>query len=287
MIHNKPNRTSYDQEYGNPRFPNNRQSLPDASQSLELENEIEHQEPQNFGLTYTLRHFLAEFFGSFVFIFLVTSSIATHRYKSPDTNYSATDWGFSLVLGLLVSMGSSGGHLNPAITISSAIYKRLEWSKVFGYVTNVLQIGDFKNSTPNGYQTLSSILSANLNSQTYKFPIDTFIIEVALTALFVFCLQAVFDSEMTPAIGFEPFATGFVYFAILKSTSSNSSNYHYGLNPIVDFGPRLINFFVGLASESKTGICTNWSCVSPTLAPIVGAVIGTSMYEYFIIPNKD
>ena len=40
-------------------------------------------------------------------------------------------WGFALMVGILVSGGVSGGHLNPAVTWAMAFLKKCKWIQVF------------------------------------------------------------------------------------------------------------------------------------------------------------
>ena len=39
-------------------------------------------------------------------------------------------WGFALMIGILVSGGVSGGHLNPAVTLAKAILTKIAWIQV-------------------------------------------------------------------------------------------------------------------------------------------------------------
>ena len=39
-------------------------------------------------------------------------------------------YGIGLIIGLYVSIGVSGGHLNPAVTLAMALRGRLSWLKV-------------------------------------------------------------------------------------------------------------------------------------------------------------
>jgi glycerol uptake facilitator-like aquaporin len=39
-------------------------------------------------------------------------------------------WGFALMIGILVSGGVSGGHLNPAVTLAMAALKKCSWIQV-------------------------------------------------------------------------------------------------------------------------------------------------------------
>ena len=45
-------------------------------------------------------------------------------------NTCAMRWGIGVMLGMLVSGGVSGGHLNPAITVAVASLGKIPWWKV-------------------------------------------------------------------------------------------------------------------------------------------------------------
>lgn len=52
--------------------------------------------------------------------------------KSNDVAY-AFGWGVGLFAGLLITIPTSGGHINPAITLMLASYRGFPWKKVPGY----------------------------------------------------------------------------------------------------------------------------------------------------------
>ena len=43
-------------------------------------------------------------------------------------------WGAGLALGVWISLGVSQGHINPAVTLSQAVFRRFPWRKVPEYM---------------------------------------------------------------------------------------------------------------------------------------------------------
>ena len=43
-------------------------------------------------------------------------------------------WGFAVTMGVLVSGGVSGGHINPAVSLAMAVWGKLPWTKVPVYM---------------------------------------------------------------------------------------------------------------------------------------------------------
>ena len=41
-------------------------------------------------------------------------------------------YGLALMVGIMVSGGVSGGHLNPAVTLAMAVLRKLRWAQVLG-----------------------------------------------------------------------------------------------------------------------------------------------------------
>lgn len=75
-----------------------------------------------------LRQFFAEFLGTFFLVFIGDGSIAQHLFKEEQTFMPiAFGYGLGLMIGILVSGGVSGGHLNPAVTFSMACMRKCKW----------------------------------------------------------------------------------------------------------------------------------------------------------------
>lgn len=112
-----------------------------------------------------LREYFAEFLGTFVLILfgngvvamkvfqsetydiqrdaagnVISHSVTPYNQFQSNASYLciAWGWGMGLTMALFVSGKISGGHLNPAVTLSSAIFGQMPWVKVPFYI--ILQI---------------------------------------------------------------------------------------------------------------------------------------------------
>ncbi|CAG0884941.1 unnamed protein product [Cyprideis torosa] len=79
------------------------------------------------------REFVAEFWGTLFLVMLGNGSVATMTLgEAPNYPqvYIPLTYGLSVALGILVSMNTSGGHINPAVTTSLAVSGKFPWKKV-------------------------------------------------------------------------------------------------------------------------------------------------------------
>uniref|UniRef100_G1NK81 Aquaporin 10 n=1 Tax=Meleagris gallopavo TaxID=9103 RepID=G1NK81_MELGA len=76
--------------------------------------------------------------------------------------------------------------------------------------------------------------------------------------------------------GLEPLAVALLVLAIEVSMGSNCGS---PMNPARDFGPRLFTLAAGWGTEVFRGSAWWWV---PVVAPLVGAVLGTGLYQLFV-----
>lgn len=79
---------------------------------------------------------ISEFIGSLILIFIGAGSVATlvlngHAYTIWDLGLI---WGFGVTMAIYITGAVSGTHINPAVTITLAVYRGFPWKKVLPYV---------------------------------------------------------------------------------------------------------------------------------------------------------
>ncbi|KAJ2761483.1 aquaporin-like protein, partial [Coemansia nantahalensis] len=252
-------------------------------------------------LRYMFRDYLAEFWGTFILIFFGDGVVATtvfNKSNAPSAYLSITfGWAFGLTMALYVSMGVSGGHLNPAVTFANAVFGKFSWRKVPGYMLSQLlgafvaaatlygifkdqfDVYDGGNRQLMGEQGTGGIWSTYAKPGNGKF--FSCWSEIVNTAVLLFVIYGIGDARMSPAKHHLPIAIGLLVFAIGNCTGWVTG---YAINPARDFGPRIFSTILYGSEPFTYGGHYFWV---PLTMPFVGAVIGIFLYQFFIIPDDE
>ncbi|WP_433323540.1 MIP/aquaporin family protein [Spirillospora sp. CA-294931] len=239
----------------------------------------------------------AEFAGTMILILFgvgVVAQVAAGGIGDHDS--IAWAWGIGVTLGVYVSARISGGHLNPAVTIALAVFKRLSWSKVGPYIlaqttgafvaalivrwnyTEVLAKADPGHTiktqgvftTLPGNGTLPVSMWGGLRDQ------------IIGTAILLFIVMALTDARnQAPLANLTPVVIGLLVVAIGMAWGTDAG---YAINPARDFGPRLAQFLTGYdgAWRDQYGDLYFWV---PIVGPIIGGVVGAGLYLFLIGRN--
>jgi MIP family channel proteins len=239
-----------------------------------------------------LRECMAEFLGMLVMMTFGTGVVAQvvlgEGTKGEWISINLC-WGLAVMFGIHVCGGVSGAHLNPAVTVTLALFGRFEWKKAPFYVLAQL-LGAFAASfiVCMVYAPLIAVADPHKTATqgifaTYPysddFPIATcFLTEVVGTALLVGCLFAIGDEMNKPASPFsQPGAVGLLVVAIGMAFGMNTG---YAINPARDLGPRLFSLCAGWGTKVFTlGGSYFWV---PIVAPLLGGPIGAGMYVVLV-----
>ncbi|CAH2327315.1 aquaporin-10 [Pelobates cultripes] len=203
----------------------------------------------------------------------------------------------AVVMAIYVSGGVSGGHLNPAYTLSLCALGRFPWTKlplyaliqlvgsftgaaaVFALYYDAIQDYTKGNLTVYGPRETASIFSsypAPYLSLSNGF-LDQ-VMKVIGTSMLMIGILAIVDARNKPVPkGLEPVVVGMLVFSIGLSMGSNCG---YPINPTRDLGPRLFTYVAGWGSEVfRAGNYWWWI---PVVAPCVGALLGSFLYQIFV-----
>ncbi len=194
-----------------------------------------------------LRQFLAEFLGTFLLVLFGDGAIAQYSFFEKESFLSvALGYGLALMIGILASGGVSGGHLNPAVTISMACLKKCKWVCVPIYwvaqylgalLAAAVLFGVYNNGiNANGGLTMKNAGIFASYPTLKDYDTWTLVMDQALgTALLLVIILAVTDKRnMNVSSGLVPLLIGLGLAAIHISLAFNAG---CAINPARDFSP--------------------------------------------------
>jgi glycerol uptake facilitator protein len=227
---------------------------------------------------------LGEFMGTFILILLgsgVNASVNLRKTYAEGAGWMVitTGWGIAVLCGILTAQafGSSGAHLNPAITFSSAVvsgdFSQLAsfWSaQVLGAMAGATLTWLFFFPhwavTPAPAAKLgifcTSAAIPHLPSNLLGEATGTFVLVLVANAIGSHGVSAT-----GPAPGLAPWLVASLVWGIGLSLGSTTG---YAINPARDFGPRLMHFLLPIAGKGPS----NWNYA---LVPIVGDLAGAAL----------
>ncbi|KAF8195403.1 aquaporin [Pholiota molesta] len=198
-------------------------------------------------------------------------------------------WAVGTAMGVWVSGGISGGHINPAVTIALATFRGFPWKKVPIYIAAQL-LGGIVGAAciyanyfhaidlfeGQGVRTLSTAGLFSTYALPYMTNVSCFFDELLGTMVLLFVVLAMNDKKNSPPpSGLAPLV---LFILILGIGASLGMETGYAINPARDLGPRILTAMVGYGSEVFTFRNHYWLWC-PVLAPIIGALCATFIYD--------
>lgn len=237
-----------------------------------------------------MNEFTAELIGTMLLILLGNGVVANVVLKGTKGNSGGwmvitTGWALAVYVGVVIATPYSGAHLNPAVTIALAIAGKFAWSKVALFILAQLigsMIGAFlvwivyrdhftATNDPNAEMAVFCTAPA-IHNRLFNL-----LSEIVGTFVLVFVIFYFTNAEITEqkspiglgSLGAIPVA--FLVWAIGLSLGGTTG---YAINPVRDFGPRLVHAVVPLKNRRK-----DWAYAwIPILGPFVGSIIAAGLY---------
>lgn len=255
-----------------------------------------------------LREPAAEFFGTMILIIFgngvdcqTVLSTSTKVSASPKGDYLSLNFGWAVgtALGVWVSGGISGGHINPAVTVALATFRDFPWRKVpvfifaqlmgalcgagiiyanYIHAIDLFEGGRHIRTVP-GTASLFSTYAAD-----YMTPVSCWFDEFIGTAFLLIVVCAITDRKNgPPPPGLVPLV---LFITILGIGAALGMQTGYAINPARDFGPRLLTAMVGYGREVFNFRHQYWLWC-PIIGPFVGALVGTFIYDAFFFTGAE
>ncbi len=197
-------------------------------------------------------------------------------------------WGLGVTFGVFAAGRISGAHLNPAVTLSLAVFRGFSWAKVAPYCFA---------------QTLGAMAGAALVYANYRVAIERFdpllektagifttfpafpdvpaagLFDQALgTGLLMFLIFALSDERNQPVSGnLAPLVVGLIVVAI---GISFGKLHGYAINPARDLGPRIFTVLAGFRNNGLIDGTNAWWI--PIAGPLAGGLVGSGLYDLLI-----
>lgn len=245
----------------------------------------------------TARAVAAEFLGTLVLLGFGTAVVAQVVLSGGSHGgYLSINvgWGLAVIMAIYVSAGPSGAHLNPAVTLALAYHRGFPWSKVVPYwlaqlggafagaaVTFVTYRQAFDHFDGGVRQVAGAQATAGIFA-TYPQPFLSLaggmVDQVVGTAFLLILVFALGDARnFAPEPRLSPILVGLAVVLIGMTFGFNAG---YAINPARDLGPRLFTWLGGWGAEVfRAG--NGWWWV-PIVGPLIGGVLGGSVYDAFI-----
>lgn len=265
------------------------------------------------------RAFVGETVGTYILVLFGIGSVAAAVATGAQMGLwqVAVVWAFGVALAIYVTANVSGAHLNPAVSLAFAIFRRSDFSfrmlplywaaQLLGAVlagVTVLAIFSpfivrFESDSGITRGEAGSQLSAMMFGEYFPnpamygtgpdaaaliSPAGAAFVEgfgTAILALVIFSLTDRRNAGLSTK-NMTPLLIGFTVAALISLFAPLTQA---GWNPARDFGPRIVAFFAGWGSIAIPGPSNGfWVYI---VGPMIGAPVGAAIHEFLVRPGLD
>lgn len=230
--------------------------------------------------------FMAELVGTMLLIVLgdgVVANVLLARSKGQNAGWMVITggWAFAVTIGVYASNTSSGGHLNPAVTLALAVVGKFSWANVPVYLAAQM-LGAMLGALlvwlaylPHWRITEDpgAKLGVFCTAPAIRHPGANILTEIIGTFVLVLGVMAITSpANLLPNSGFAPgFAPCLVGILVWGIGVSLGGPTGYAINPARDLGPRLMHALLPIAGKGGSDWGYAWI---PVVGPVVGGIAG-------------
>ncbi|GGO45244.1 putative glycerol uptake facilitator protein [Streptomyces daqingensis] len=241
--------------------------------------------------------FFGEVIGTALLILLgggVCAAVTFKRSKAHNSGWIVITfgWGMAVLTGGYVAAGVSGAHLNPAVTLALAIEGTTKWADVPLYFASELlgamigavlvwlaYYGQFhadlkepamserkgENPGPVHGVFFTSPEIRNVAQNLATEIIGTFVLIIAILT-----------QGLNDKVGLSGIGVLLVALVVLGIGLSLGGPTGYAINPVRDFGPRIVHALLPLPNKGGSDWSYSWI---PVVGPLVGAALAAGVYQ--------
>uniref|UniRef100_A0A0N5AF67 Aquaporin-9 n=1 Tax=Syphacia muris TaxID=451379 RepID=A0A0N5AF67_9BILA len=232
---------------------------------------------------------------SYIMLYFIGLSInaQTHFSKGERNSWINVNvgWGFAILFSVQATWNISGGQLNPAVSVMLWTFGKITFPQVIFYsiaqtvgaflgaaATYIEYFDAFRTFDPNFTVTGPNATAGIFGSYPSPFVsmAGGFTDQAIGTGILALCVAIVIDARNKIPHYAAPL---YLAFAVMMIGTAFGLNIGYPINPARDFGPRLFTFFFYGSSVFTYPTCIWW--IMPIVGPILGAVLGAWMYQFF------
>ena len=260
------------------------------------------------------RRFIGETVGTYLLVMIGTSSVAAAAITGAQVGLwqVAVVWTLGVSLAIYATANISGAHLNPAVTLAFAIFRRdefdyrlipLYWTaQLIGSVFAGLTVLGMFGPAIARFEAENGIVRGEAGSQRSAMvfgeyfpnpgiygtetadaiisPLGALFVEGFGTAILALSIFVLTDKRNAGLVGkLAPLLIGATVGILISLFAPLTQG---GWNPARDFGPRVVAYFAGWESIAIPGPSEGfWIYI---LGPLIGAPVGAAAYHFLLKP---
>tara|TARA_B100000212_G_scaffold336637_1_gene310254 strand:- start:1188 stop:1979 length:792 start_codon:yes stop_codon:yes gene_type:complete len=240
-----------------------------------------------------MNELLSEAIGTFVLVLFgcgLNAGLSLNKSHSNKESNSWSvgtfGWGLAVTLGVYASQ-YSGSHINPAVTVGLLSSGEIEFLLAVQYIIGQC-LGAFLaciliyiHYMPHWSATKDQDIKLGVFATSPSINSKWSNLNSELIGTFTLLFGLKFIGINNFAEGLNPIIVGALVCAIGISLGGTTG---YAINPVRDFIPRLAHYILPISGKGDSKLNYSWI---PVLGPLVGGVLGVSVYEFLFNNTHD